>query len=66
MRSFVTTKCSGYIEEIDRLAEIAREEPHLAYSALVHCLQAQWLHLLRTTPLEAGSLHRVDEAITDL
>ena len=64
VRSFTETKCNGYIEEIDRLTEIAREEPHLAYSALVHCLQAQWLHLLRTTPLEAGSLQRVDEAIT--
>ena len=53
-----------YVEEIKRLAEIAREEPHLAYSALVHCLQAQWLHLLRTTLLAAGSLQRVDEAIT--
>lgn len=65
VRSFTATKCSEYVEEIDRLAEIAREEPHLTYSALVHCLQAQWLHLLRTTPLEAGSLKRVDEAITN-
>ena len=64
VRSFSATKCSGYIEEINRLAEIAREEPHLAYSALVHCLQSQWLHLLRTTPLVAGSLQRVEEAIT--
>ena len=53
------------MKEIDRLAEIAREEPHLAYSAFVHCLQAQWLHLLRTTPLEAGSLLQVDEAIAN-
>ena len=63
--SYTKTKIIEYCAEIDRLTEIAREEPHLAYSALAHCLQAQWLHLLRTTPLEAGSLQNVDEAITD-
>ena len=65
VRSFTAAKCKDYVEEIDRLLEIARVEPHLAFSALVHCLQAQWLHLLRTTPLAAGSLQRVDEAITN-
>ena len=65
VQGFVEAKCSGYVGEIERLTEIAREEPHLAFSALVHCLQAQWLHLLRTTPLAAGSLQRVEEAITN-
>ena len=65
VHGFVDAKCSGYVGEIERLTEIAREEPHLAFSALVHCLQAQWLHLLRTTPLATGSLQRVEEAITN-
>lgn len=65
MRSFTDEKCNGFVEETERLVAIAREEPHLAYSALVHCLQAQWLHMIRTTPLPTGSLRRVDEAITD-
>jgi len=64
VRSFTATKCSDYVGQIERLMAISKEEPHLAYSALVHCLQAQWLHLLRTTPLAAGSLQQVDDAIT--
>ena len=65
VRGFLDAKCQEFVNETDRLAEIARAEPHLAYSALVHCLQAQWLHLLRTTPLEADALLRVDEAIAN-
>jgi len=64
MRTFSNTKCNSYIEEIGRLSETAKEEPHLAYSALVNCLQAQWLHFLRTTPLDNGCLERADEVIT--
>ena len=63
--SFISTRCDEYVQEVERLVEIAKEEPHLTYSALVHCLQAQWLHLLRTTPQVTSSLQRVDEVITN-
>ena len=62
LTEFTSARCEEYVQEAVRLAEIAQEEPHLAYAALVHCLQAQWLHLLRTTP--NVSLHRVDDVIT--
>jgi hypothetical protein len=65
VNSFTSTRCDEYIQEVGRLTEIAKEEPHLAYSALVHCLQAQWLHILRTTPQVTSSLQRVDEVITE-
>ena len=64
VRSFTSAKCGEFVGQIERLTGIAKEEPHLAYSALVHCLQVQWLHLLRTTPLAAGSLQQVDDTIS--
>lgn len=64
VRSFSSKKCDEYIQQLEHLADISKEEPHLAYSALVHCLQAQWQHLLRTTPqAPVSSLHRVEETI---
>ena len=62
--SFAATKCAEYEASLSRLTDIAANEPHLAYCAHVHCLQAQWLHLVRTTPLSAGALRSVEEAIT--
>lgn len=64
MHSFTKTRCEEYVGEVDRLTEIASEKPHLAYSALVHCLQTQWQHFLRTTPLADDALQQVDEAVT--
>ena len=64
LKSFTASQCEEYVQEVERLMDISKEEPHLAYSALVHCLQAQWLHLLRATP-EVTSLQRVHGVITN-
>ena len=63
-RTLVDQKCAEFMLTIDRLKEIASDEPHLAYSALVHCAQSQWQFFLRTTPLATNALERVDDAIT--
>ena len=61
--SFTASKCADFEASLQRLTEIAGDEPHIAYCAFVHCLQGQWLHLLRTTPLTDGALQSVEEAI---
>lgn len=47
MEEFVTDKVKSWIEEIQKLAEIASTEPHAIYLALVHVF-SQWLFITRT------------------
>ena len=63
MHSFISSRVADFETSLNKLTEIASDEPHIAYCAFVHCLQGQWLHLLRTTPLADGALESVDQAI---
>ena len=66
---------SGFIEEhlrskvqewtssITLLSEIARSQPHAAYSALVHGLSSKWSYLSRVTPNISHLLLPLDTAL---
>ena len=47
---FVKTQVAKWKAEIERLAEMARSEPHAAYSAFTFGVKHRWNFLMRTVP----------------
>ena len=47
---FIERKVELWVEAVKKLAEIAKTEPHAAYSAFTHALQCQWTFLSRAMP----------------
>ena len=54
----------NWISEIEKLAEIALIEPHVAYSAFVHGYQHKFTFVMRTIPDISGHFKCLDEVIT--
>ena len=67
-RSFVESYVSKKVEkwkcEIEKLSEIAKSQPHAAYTALTKGLCSRWNFLLRTVPNIADLLQPLEDAIT--
>ena len=47
---YVSGKVHKWIEDVEQLAEIAKDEPQLAYSAYTKALSMRWCFLQRTVP----------------
>ena len=47
---YVRAKVNDWINEIERLSEIAKIEPHAAYTAFTFGLKHKWTYVLRTIP----------------
>ena len=47
---YVSAKISTWVDELERLCEIAKTEPQAAYSALTHGMISKWTYIMRTTP----------------
>lgn len=47
---YVGEKVGEWVKEVDALTNIARTEPHAAYSAYTHGLQHRWRYVMRTIP----------------
>src|SRR4051812_1105147 len=60
---FVDEKVKDWVREIEILSKIALTEPHAAYAAFTHCLQAKWNFLSRTIPGVEALLIDVEQAI---
>lgn len=56
-KEYVGEKVSEWVREIEVLTEMARTEPHAAYSAYTHGLQHRWRYVMRTIP-DTGPLFR--------
>ena len=52
-----------WIEEIKKLSEIAKTEPHVAYSAYVYSMQHKYTFYMRTIPNISTNLIKLDEEI---
>ena len=46
VRSFLRTKVTKWMQELERLATFAHTEPHAAYAALTHGLRGRWPYIL--------------------
>ena len=62
-QEYVAGKIDGWIAEIEKLGEVAKVEPHVAYCAFVFGLQHRYTYLLRTIPNISEELKRLDQAI---
>jgi hypothetical protein len=61
--SFINSLIDDWIKELQVLSEIARTEPHAAYSAFIHGLQHSYTHFMRTIQDISIPLKRLDEHI---
>ena len=60
---FVEEKVKDWVREIEVLSKIALTEPHAAYAAFTHCLQAKWNYISRTIPGVGELLIDIERAI---
>ena len=61
--NYVTDKVITWIEEVNKLSEIACTQPHAAYSAFIHDIHHRFTYTMRTIPDIAHLLKPLDEAI---
>ena len=64
--NFVKTKVAEWAQEIKTLSEIAKTEPHAAYTAYTHGLQSKWNYLMRTIPGISHLLMPVEDTIRNI
>ena len=50
LHGFMEAKITTWASELHKLCEIAKTEPQVAYSALIHGLIGKWTYIMRTTP----------------
>ena len=66
VESYVMQKVEKWKSEIEKLSEIAKSQPHAAYSALTKGLSSRWNFLLRTVPNTADLMQPLEDAIRHL
>ena len=59
----LSSKVRAWSLSVTTLSEIAKTQPHAAYSALVHGLLSKWSYLCRVTPNISHQLTPLDDAL---
>ena len=54
---------TGWVEQINRLSDIAKSQPQRAYAAFRRSLSGRWTYLSRVVPGIAELLQPVEQAI---
>ena len=60
---YLNKKIDGWIDNVKALAQIARTQPHAAYSAFIAHLQSRWVFVTRTVRDLAELMAPLEEAI---
>ena len=63
---YVEAKVSEWIEEIAGLTQVAKEEPHLAYSAYSFVVRSKWNYVMRVIPNISPILQPLENEIRKL
>ena len=63
--SYIEKKIEGWIEDIEQLAEIGKDDPQLAYSACTKAMCMRWSFLQRTIPNTKQYFIPLEETIRD-
>ena len=63
---YIEEKVSKWCEEIQNLADIAKSQPHAAYSAYIHGLQHRYSYFIRTIHDIQDQLKPLDDIITNI
>jgi hypothetical protein len=64
--SYIREKVSTWVGELKKLTEIAKTEPHSAFSCFIHGLKHRYTYTMRTVPNIAEFLLPLDAAIDEL
>ena len=59
MKKFVEDQISDWTKDIEALAEIAKSDPQIAYSAYVFGTSKRWQFVCRTTPGISDSMQNM-------
>ena len=65
-KEYIGEKVSEWVKEIEVLSDIAKTEPHAAYSAYTHGLQHRWNFVMRTIPGISPLLRPLENAIKNI
>ena len=60
---YVSHQVTGWVEQINRLSDIAKSQPQSAYAAFRRSLSGRWTYFSRVAPGIAELLQPVEEAI---
>ena len=61
-----TERIDGWVDQVHRLANIARTQPHAAYSAFVLALSQRWVYFQRSTACDPLLFQPLEDAIRDV
>ena len=61
--NYLRQKIDNWIDSVERLSKIAVTQPHAAYAAFTHGLQARWSYVLRTIPDSRSIFESLEEVI---
>ena len=64
-KDYITGKVKEWIEEVEKLATIAKTEPQPAYAAFVHGVKHRWNYIMRTVPGVSELLQPLEDCIRD-
>ena len=64
-KEYIGEKVGKWVQEIQLLADIAKTEPHAAYSAFTHGIKHRWTYLMRTVHDIGPLLRPLEDAIRD-
>ena len=62
---YVTDKINKWIQDVEEIAEIAKDEPQIAYSAFTKAICMRWCFLQRTVPDIKDYFVPLEEVIRD-
>ena len=62
-KQFVDEAVTKWVNEINKLSEIALTEPHAAYTAFIHGVRHKYTYMMSTIPNISGKLKVLDKAI---
>ena len=65
-KDYIGQKVSGWVKEVEVLADIAKTEPHAAYSAYSKGLQHRWNYVMRTIPGISDLLRPLENCIRNV
>ena len=60
---YVNSKVNTWIDEVEKLSEIAKVEPHAAYAAYTHGMKHKFSYLIRTIPNSKEQLQPLEDTI---
>ena len=62
---YLENKISKWVQDVKTLADIAKDEPHFAYSSFVKAVSHRWTYIQRTVPGISNMFEPLEKAIKE-